>query len=89
MIKYLLFCLAGGYIGHKFKFSEAKVSFLQKLQTVAVLLILFFMGINLGSNEKLLSNLDMLGFRSLIFAISGIIFSIVPVIIFWKIIHER
>lgn len=89
MLKYLIFFLIGGIVGRVFKLKDAKMKKVQILQSLSVLLILFIMGINLGKNKELFSNIGKIGFRSTAFAIFSILISILLVYIYEKYVYKR
>ncbi len=89
MLKYLLFFLVGALVGRRFKLQNGNRKRVQLLQTLSVLLILFIMGINLGKNQELISNLGKLGFRSAAFAVSSILFSVLFVFLYEKLVYNK
>lgn len=89
MLKYIIFFLIGGIVGRVFKLKDAKMKKVQILQSLSVLLILFIMGINLGKNDELISNLGKIGFRSAAFAISSILISVLLVYLYEKYVYKK
>lgn len=50
------------------------VEFMQhlgKLISVSIFMLLFFLGISVGSNSEIVNNLDTLGWQALLFAVAG------------------
>lgn len=58
------------------------ISLNNKLQTLAVILIIFIMGINLGSMNNFEENILSLGYQSILFALIPTLFSVMVVYIF-------
>lgn len=62
----------------------AVVNLNNKVQLIAVALIIFIMGINLGSMEDFAHKMLTMGLQSLVFAIIPTLFSVIIVYIFSK-----
>lgn len=62
----------------------AVVNLNNKVQLIAVALIIFIMGINLGSMEDFVHKMLTMGLQSLVFAIIPTVFSVIIVYIFSK-----
>lgn len=60
------------------------INYNNKIQLISVALIIFIMGINLGSMENFAQKLLLMGGQSLVFAIIPTLFSIIVVYIFSK-----
>lgn len=60
------------------------INYNNKIQLISVALIIFIMGINLGSMENFVQKMIMLGGQSFIFAIIPTLFSIIIVYVFSK-----
>lgn len=60
------------------------INYNNKIQLISVALIIFIMGVNLGSMENFAQKMVMMGGQSLIFAIIPTLFSIIIVYIFSK-----
>ncbi|OFI01412.1 hypothetical protein CLOACE_21370 [Clostridium acetireducens DSM 10703] len=56
-----------------------------KVQYLGVVTLLFFMGVSIGINKSIINNLDIIGFKSLVFSILTTVFSILFVYISTKI----
>ena len=52
---------------------------------ISIYVLLFFMGVNIGTNQKLLDNLPTLGFQALIITTCTIIGSLLSALIHYKI----
>ena len=74
---YLGILLLGGTIGYFDKISEKIESNLNIIQNISLLFLLFVMGITIGMNDKVVSNLFSIGIKAIIISSSSIIFSII------------
>ncbi|MBQ3437779.1 MAG: hypothetical protein IJG31_04670 [Fusobacterium sp.] len=54
------------------------------LQTLALYILLGAMGLKIGANKELMTNLHILGFKSFVIAVFAIIFSIIFVNLFYR-----
>lgn len=89
MVKYLVLFILGGLAGRFINLTEKKQKMVSKFQTFSVIFILFIMGINLGKNDELIKNLGGLGLKSLAFALSPMVFSVLFVSIYEKIFKKK
>lgn len=79
MITILLMC--GGIAAGKFLFKKEFSRYNGKLQTLLTLILIFLMGVTIGKNEDLKSNISVIGFDSLIFCLIPSICSVILVYI--------
>ena len=84
LLLYLGVLLIGGIIGGKLKIIENIYKNLGKIQNISLLFLLFVMGVSIGINDKIISNLISIGFKAGIISIFTIIFSIIAVYIVKK-----
>lgn len=77
--------LAGAFIPLK----EQQVGILGKLQSAGVILLLFVMGLSMGLDRKLLSQLSTLGYKALVYAILTTAFSIAVVYLFTRNLQKK
>lgn len=73
---YLGILIVGGIIGYMDKISEKIESNLNIIQNISLLFLLFVMGITIGINEGVISNLFTIGIKAAIISFTSIIFSI-------------
>ena len=66
--------LIGGWI-----FPQKWHAYNNKLQVVSIVILIFCMGVNLGSNENFMHQLPKMGLKGFIFAIIPIILSVAVV----------
>ena len=74
---YLGILLIGGIIGYKDLVNEKIQSKLNIIQEICLLFILFVMGITIGINDNVISNLFSIGFKAFIMSIFTVAFSII------------
>lgn len=84
LMLYLGILILGGIIGYKGKISKRIEVNLDKIQNISLLLLLFIMGITMGVNDMVVTNLLSIGLKAIIISLSSIVFSI----IFVKIISK-
>ncbi|WP_313756412.1 LysO family transporter [Tissierella sp.] len=77
LILYLGILAVGGLIGYKDKVSEKLQDNLNKIQNLCLLFLLFIMGITIGINDEVVSNLISIGFKAGIISIFTVSFSII------------
>lgn len=80
----LLFMALGIAVGAFVPFNEKQVSLLGTLQSAGVILLLFVMGLSMGLDRQLLSQLSTLGLRAAVFAALTTCFSILAVYLFTR-----
>lgn len=71
----VLIMAVGWFVGYKF-FKEKYVKANSLFQTVCVAVLIFCMGVSLGSREGFFSELASLGINSLVYSIVPIFFSV-------------
>jgi len=76
LIKYLGILLVGAIFGYKDMIKGKIAHNLDIIQTVCLLFLLFVMGITIGINEEILSNIFTIGIKAWIITIFTIGFSI-------------
>lgn len=76
---YLGILVVGGIIGYKDKVSKKLQSNLNTIQNICLLFLLFVMGITIGINDEVFSNLLSIGFKAGIISIFTIVFSVISI----------
>lgn len=66
---YLTMAVVGYVIGGKFKDAETIQKWTGRLQTLAIILLIFTMGMRMGSNEQVVANLNFIGLYAVIMTI--------------------
>lgn len=81
LLLYLGVLLIGGIVGRKVKIVKNVDKNLAKIQNVCLLFLLFVMGVSIGINDKIISNLLSIGFKAGVISIFAVVFSIIFVYI--------
>jgi len=84
MIVVLLFLTAGIISGYFLKDHTNFIKISDKLLSWSIYLLLFLLGISVGSNQEIISNFDKIGFQAIILSIAGVIGSIVIAFFVYK-----
>lgn len=79
MWRILVFLAVGVTIGAVFKFGERQKKWIGRLQQFGVVLLLFSMGLSIGLNDEILTNLQALGLQAFTYAGLTSVFSILVV----------
>lgn len=77
LILYLGILALGGLIGYKDKVSEKLQDNLNTIQNICLLFLLFVMGITIGINNEVISNIFSIGFKAGIISIFTVSFSVI------------
>ncbi|MCQ4921498.1 lysine exporter LysO family protein [Tissierella carlieri] len=77
LILYLGILILGGIIGYKDKVSEKLQANINTIQNLCLLFLLFVMGVTIGINNEVISNLFSIGLKAGIISIFTISFSII------------
>jgi len=79
LLKYLGVLLIGGIIGYKDKLSSKLEGKLNSIQTICLLFLLFVMGITIGINDQVISNIFSIGLKAAVISVFTVGFSILCV----------
>jgi uncharacterized membrane protein YbjE (DUF340 family) len=82
----IFFLFAGILLGFYLDEKNYFVKFADLITKIGLVVLLLAMGANLGSNEQIFMQLGEIGFQAFIFAAVSIIFSVLAVIIFVKVL---
>lgn len=85
MIYIFLSLALGFFIGYKKLLSEKMIVFNGKLQTIFLLLLIFVMGMSIGMDKDVLTQLPALGGTAFVFAAAACIGSIIIVYVISRI----
>lgn len=80
---YVCIILFGVFLVRKKLFPEKLLKKVSLLQSLSLYLLLGAMGYKIGSDDKLISNLHILGVKALIISVFAIVFSIIFVKFFY------
>ncbi|HEY8361463.1 MAG TPA: LysO family transporter [Tissierellaceae bacterium] len=86
LLKYLGVLVLGGIIGYKFKLSSKFEEKLVTVQTICLLFLLFVMGVTIGINDEIISNIFAIGLKAAVISIFTVGFSILFVFLVRKFI---
>lgn len=78
---------AGMLIGYLFKRKE--VTWIGKVITVLIWLLLFLLGIDVGSNQVIMSGLHTIGLEALLIAVAAVMGSVVGARLLWNWINKN
>jgi uncharacterized membrane protein YbjE (DUF340 family) len=88
MITVLLLMTSGMILGWVFHNRKKLIKITSELTNWAIYLLLFLLGLSVGTNEKILSNFNQIGFQAIlitVFAVAGsILMSWLTYILFFK-----
>lgn len=80
----ILFMAFGILVGAAVPMKDKQISIIGKLQSAGVILLLFVMGLSMGLDRRLLSQLSTLGYKALVYAGLTTVFSIALVYLFTR-----
>lgn len=69
-------------------FKNIKVAWIGKIITVLIWLLLFLLGIDVGSNQMIMSGLHTIGLDALVITIGAVLGSVVGARLLWKWINR-
>lgn len=69
-------------------FKNIKVTWIGKIITVLIWLLLFLLGIDVGSNQMIMSGLHTIGLDALVITIGAVLGSVVGARLLWKWINR-
>ena len=61
LILYLIMAAVGYFVGSRFRNKKEKLAWTGKIQTVAIILLVFTMGTRMGANDEVIKNLGPIG----------------------------
>ena len=72
LLLYLFFVAAGIFVGAKVLKPGREYKWVSRLQTAALMILIFTMGVNIGADERVLSSVGTLGIRALVVSLCTI-----------------
>ncbi len=75
-------------IGVGYLFRKRNLSFISRLITVLIWVLLFVLGLEVGSNPQIVSNLGKLGLDALIITLGALLGSIILAALLWKFVNK-
>ncbi len=88
MFTVIIIMFSGMIVGYMSRRRSFLNRFIDKLIMIFIYLLLFFLGISVGSNEKIMSNLATLGIKALLLSLSGVLGSIVLSYFIYKVFRR-
>lgn len=88
MIQVLLLMLTGWLVGLAFRGKKKVTRWVDRAILIAIFLLLFFMGLSIGSNQLLVGALPTLGLNALIIAVGATIGSVILGWFAWKLVFS-
>lgn len=86
LVLYLGITLVGYFVGSRLRNFRDKITWTGKVQVVAIIILVLFMGMRMGSNKEVTSNLDSIGLYAFIMTVVLMVFSVAAIFIARKII---
>lgn len=72
-----------------FLFRKQKFSFISKVITVLIWLLLFILGLEVGGNRQIVSGLAKIGIEAVIITLGAVAGSLIMAALLWKVINKR
>jgi len=85
----ILFLITGIFIGIILNEKSYLLKISNYISNISLLILIVAMGMNLGNDKKIIENLTSIGFQAVIFAIMSIIFSILVLKLFNRILFSK
>lgn len=85
----ILFLITGIFIGIILNEKSYLLKISNYISNISLLILIAAMGANLGNDKKIIENLTSIGFQAVIFAIMSIIFSILVLKLFNRILFSK
>ncbi len=79
--------LAGMLLG--FLMRKRQLKGIQQIITMLIWVLLFLLGVEVGSNEQIIKGLHSLGIEALILTIGGLLGSVIAAWVLWKISYKK
>ncbi|WP_419024850.1 lysine exporter LysO family protein [Emergencia sp.] len=81
LILYLIMAVIGYFFGSKLRHQKQITKLTGRIQTIAIIVLIFTMGMRMGSNEEVMNNLNSIGFSAFIMTIMIIFCSVTAITI--------
>ncbi len=75
-------------IGVGYIFRKKNLSFISKVITVLIWILLFVLGLEVGSNPQIVSNLGKLGVDAILITVGALLGSITLAALLWKFVNK-
>jgi len=87
LVKYLIFLVIGVLFGY-FIGSKREPKYSKHVLNTTVLILLFFMGVSIGKDPKLMDKISMFGYTSLIISLFTVAFSVIVVAVLMRVFKK-
>ena len=87
LILYLAMLLIGVLIGKKVNFKEKNLEKIQSIQIVAIVILLLTMGVGIGADKAVFSNISVIGYKAIIISFFTIFVSVILVFVSRKLLR--
>ena len=79
--------LAGMLLG--FLLRKRQLSVISKAITSLIWMLLFLLGIEVGSNEQIIKGIHTLGLEAFVLTIGGLLGSVIAAWVLWKVLYKK
>jgi len=86
LVLYLGIILVGYFLGSRLRNVRDRLAWTGRVQTVAIVILVFVMGLRIGANKEVVSNLDTIGLYAFIMTLAVIIMTVVCIYIARKLL---
>ena len=86
MILIIALMLSGILFGYLFK--KKKITWISRVITLLIWVLLFLLGIDVGSNQAIMSGLHTIGLEALVITVGAVLGSVVGARLLWKWINK-
>ena len=86
LVLYLGIILVGYFIGSRLRHVRDKLAWTGRVQTVAIVILVFTMGLRIGANKEVVTNLDTIGLYAFIMTVAVIAMTVVCIYIARKLL---
>ncbi len=84
MIEILLLMAAGIFTGYLLRQNKHFARHIERLIIISIFLLLFFMGLSIGRDPLIISQLPLLGITAVLISVGGILGSMIFALVVWK-----
>lgn len=86
---YLIMTMAAGIAFGFLARRDRRLTHIGKAISVTIYVMLFFLGVKIGSDEHILSNLSALGLQALVLAVAGVAGSVLAAFVLYRILFRN
>ena len=79
ILLYIVLILIGGVLGNRRLLPEWVMKYMDQIQFICLLLLLFIMGVSIGLDEEVIRSFGTIGMQGIFFAVASIVFSVLGV----------